>query len=90
MVGAVRDGRAGYQIMVRDGRMDVHAAALAVGMDRDPAGSVQGNLLAREVAVFVRPLDVFGAALGKLFGGGTTRRAARSPRSTSSPDSACA
>lgn len=69
MVGAVRDGRAGYQIMVRDGRMNVHAAALAVGVDRDPAGSVRGHLLAQEVAVFARPLDVLGAVLGKLFGG---------------------
>ena len=69
MVGAVRDGRAGYQVMVRDGRMDVHAAALAVGVDRDPAGSVRGHFLAQEVAVFARPLDVLGAVPGKLFGG---------------------
>ena len=69
MVGAVRDGRAGYQIMVRDGRVDVHAAALAVGVDRDPAGGVRGNFLAQEVAVFARPLDVLGAVTGKLLGG---------------------
>ena len=63
MVGAVRDGRAGHQVMVRDGRMDVHAAALAVGVDRDPAGSVRGHFLAQGIAVLARPLDVLGAVL---------------------------
>lgn len=43
--------------------------ALAVGVDRDPAGSVRGYLLAQEVVVFARLLDVLGAVLGKLFGG---------------------
>ena len=48
---------------VRDGRMDVHAAALAIGVDRDPAGGVRGHFLAQGIAVLARPLDILGAVL---------------------------
>ena len=46
VVGAVRDGVARLQIVVRYGGVDVHAAALAVGVDRDPARGVGCHLLA--------------------------------------------
>ena len=68
VVGAVRDGVARLQIVVRYGGVDVHAAALAVGVDRDPARGVGCHLLAQQVAVLAGSLDVLGVVLGQLLG----------------------
>lgn len=67
VVGALRDGHARYQIMIGDGRVDMYAAALAVGMNRDPARGVRSHFLAQEVSVLARPLHVLGNVIVRMY-----------------------
>ena len=45
-------------IVVRDGRVGMHASALAVHVHRDPAHGIRCQLVAQRVRIFHAPLDV--------------------------------
>ena len=58
VVHAVGESLARRLVVVADGRVDMEAPALAVGVDGDPARGLRRYFLAQEVSVLHRPLDV--------------------------------
>ena len=62
------DDLPGTGVVVRNGRVRVHAASLAVHVHGDPAHGVGGKLVAQRVRVLHATLDVVGLAWVKLVG----------------------
>ena len=62
------DDLTGTGVVVRNGRVRMHAASLAVHVHGDPAHGVGGKLVAQRVRVLHATLDVVGLAWVKLVG----------------------